>query len=355
MSQKIFYVQVIEAREVISRFPGSVVSPGVVVKYNGTKKSTGYKAGKTYWAEIFTFPVDNVLTDNISFQLREKGYHVVSSDWIGEIKLKMSDYDDGNVHLKWFRLGATDGKQHSRAPKGVILLKIHLTTRSDKPFYKKPAERQLSYDEWIEWSESQYANKHTSGAAAQPYPVEGSLARSRSVSISGDSRRDHYAKHRSKSVSDPATGLNGLDNRKLARSAETPSDGDVSDRSSSSGSPPARLMREDSANSTGEEMPQKKFPISPLTSSPPQPVMKRLPNDLLIDLSTPEMRTPKQAVPRKTSTNPFSADVMSLADKFAESTTMSTHQPMGARQLTGNPFLDPTPEISRVSRPHEAY
>lgn len=51
-------------------------------------------------------------------------------------------------------------------------------------------------------------------------------------------------------------------------------------------------------------------------------------------------------------TNPFSADVMSLSEGLA---AVSVHNKNTERVLTGNPFLDPTPEIPRAPRPHAAH
>ncbi|PRP88054.1 hypothetical protein PROFUN_04482 [Planoprotostelium fungivorum] len=321
-------IVVIEAREVVSRIPAATVHPGVVVKYIGggstQKKGTGYKSGKTYWAEIFTFPVDNVHNDGVTFQLREKGYHVVSSDWLGEVTLKLSDYDDGNVHLKWFRLGNAKSKQHTKSGKGVLLLKIHLTTRNDKPFYKKPCERQLSYDEWIEWSEAQYANVHRGKGTEEDYPTLDDNERQRSGSISnmheGRDRKGDFGRNRSKSTSSavvdrPKKEETSFEEKKLAKS-----DLDVAHKP--------------------------RFPISPIMATPP--VHKKLESSLLIDLSTPEVKKPSPVMVRKANTNPFSSEVLSLAEGMEQMMNKNL------RPLTGNPFLDPTPEIARV-KPHAAH
>lgn len=253
----------IEAREAVSRVPTATIYPGVVVKYNGSgtssKKSTGFKAGKTYWAEIFTFPVDNIHSDSVTFQLREKGHHVVSSDWMGEVTLKLSEYDDGNVHLKWFRLGESKAKQHTHKGKGVLLLKVHLAGKNDKPFYKKPSERQLSYDEWIEWSEAQYANSHRGRGEEEEYPVVDNRIRSTSMRglKEGKDRREDFARNRSKSTSEAVREPSEEKQKRLAKSTEEE-----------------------------EKAAKPRPPISPVTSTPPAVPGK---NEMLIDLSTPEV------------------------------------------------------------------
>ncbi|PRP77954.1 hypothetical protein PROFUN_08488 [Planoprotostelium fungivorum] len=157
---KICYIQVLEAEEVVVRGHTGPPKCAVKINYNGSstyRKSTSFKTGSTHWAEIFQFSVDNIRNDYISVSLREKGNHVVNSDWIGELTIRPLHYDDGEVHRRWYRLGDAKYKQHRKGGKGVLLLKIHVCSRDDKPFYKPPVEKELSYAEWIDWSEGKRA------------------------------------------------------------------------------------------------------------------------------------------------------------------------------------------------------
>src|SRR5690554_4190339 len=58
--------------------------------------------------------------DWISVEVREKGFHIISSDWIGEVHIRTRDYLDGKVHQKWFKLGPGAWKRHTRRPRGYI-------------------------------------------------------------------------------------------------------------------------------------------------------------------------------------------------------------------------------------------
>jgi len=151
--KKYFYVKVIEAKDVVIKTRYYQSEPFVSIKMNGHeyigKKRTNYHMGREWWDKIFKFTSKSPTTDWIAVEVREKGYHIVRSDWLGEVQVRIKDYADGKVHQKWFKLGGGAWKHHTRKPKGCIHLAFQLMeNKFDHPFNKKPVEPSMTYEEW---------------------------------------------------------------------------------------------------------------------------------------------------------------------------------------------------------------
>eukprot|EP01119_Soliformovum_irregulare_P019540 TRINITY_DN620_c0_g1_i1.p1 TRINITY_DN620_c0_g1~~TRINITY_DN620_c0_g1_i1.p1 ORF type:complete len:366 (+),score=61.04 TRINITY_DN620_c0_g1_i1:69-1166(+) len=154
-NKKYFYVKVIEAREVVQKGLYYTTEPFVTVKKNGHefkhKKTTSYAVGKEWWDVVFKFSTKHIDRDWIAVEVREKGWHVVSSDWIGEVQVRVRDFADGKVHQKWFKLGLGAWKHHTRRPRGYVQLAFQLkNTPFEHPFGTDPVEPVLSFAEWID-------------------------------------------------------------------------------------------------------------------------------------------------------------------------------------------------------------
>jgi len=168
--KKYFYVKVIEAKDVVIRTNYYQSEPFVSIKMNGHeyigKKTTNYHMGREWWDKIFRFTCHNVHTDWISVEVREKGFHLIGSDWLGEVQVKVKDYADGRVHQQWFKLGGGLWKNHTRKPKGCIHLSFQLmNNKYDHPFTSKPVERPLTYQEWQESLELRRTIKSSKGSS----------------------------------------------------------------------------------------------------------------------------------------------------------------------------------------------
>jgi len=152
-SKYYFYVKVIEAKNVVMRTTFYQSEPFVSIKVNGHEffgnKRTTYHTGVEWWDKIFRFSLNNFQFDWITVEVREKGYHIIRSDWLGEIQIKVKDFADGAVHQKWFQLGGGIWKHHSRKPRGCIQLAFQLIkNKMDRPFITLPAEPVMTYNEW---------------------------------------------------------------------------------------------------------------------------------------------------------------------------------------------------------------
>jgi len=108
-----------------------------------------YRIGVEWWDTVFKFSCKDIQRDWIAVEVREKGFHVFSSDWLGEVQIRVKDYSDGRVHQKWFRLGRGAWKTHTRRPKGSIYLAFQLMdNKYGHPFSSKPVEVPQTYQEW---------------------------------------------------------------------------------------------------------------------------------------------------------------------------------------------------------------
>jgi len=138
---------VIEARGISLHDP--TIEPFVVVKLNGSsfnQKSTNHKLGIQWWDKTLSVKVTNVDYDWIAVELREKGYHILNSDWIGELQFKVREFQDGAVHQDWYQLQKSAVKRHSKPPRGFIHLAFQLlTSKSERPFAQI---KDIPFDEW---------------------------------------------------------------------------------------------------------------------------------------------------------------------------------------------------------------
>jgi len=153
MDKKYFYIKVIEANGIVVRTKYYQSEPFVSIKKNGNeifgKKRTEYRIGVEWWDTVFKFSCKDIQRDWIAVEVREKGFHVFSSDWLGEVQIRVKDYSDGRVHQKWFRLGRGAWKTHTRRPKGSIYLAFQLMdNKYGHPFSSKPVEVPQTYQEW---------------------------------------------------------------------------------------------------------------------------------------------------------------------------------------------------------------
>jgi len=151
--QQYFYVKVIEAHGVIVKGVSDYCEPFVTVKKNGHeylhKKSTKFHSGVEWWEQSFRFKIKSVEIDWVAVELREKGLHLMSSDWIGEVCLKVKEYKDGFVHEDWFKLGKGSWKMHTRQPRGYLHLAIQLKdNKYDRPFEIEPKAKRQTFEEW---------------------------------------------------------------------------------------------------------------------------------------------------------------------------------------------------------------
>jgi len=141
-------VKVIEARGICLHDP--TIEPFVVIKLNGddfTKKSTGYKLGIQWWDKNLCLTVKHLEYDYITVELREKGYHLITSDWIGELQFSVKDFKDGQVHQNWYQLQTASVKKHTRQPRGYIHLAFQLLrSKSERPFAR--ALEIINFEEW---------------------------------------------------------------------------------------------------------------------------------------------------------------------------------------------------------------
>jgi len=157
--KKCFFIKVIEAHGVLVKSDYYVSEPFVSIKMNGNefskKRTTNYHMGRQWWDRIFNFSTSDIKNDWLAVEVREKGYHLLGSDWIGEVKIRIKDYADGKVHQKWFKLGGGAWKSHTRKPRGAIHLAFQLASNKNvHPFNTPPIEETLTYEQWNATSES---------------------------------------------------------------------------------------------------------------------------------------------------------------------------------------------------------
>jgi len=146
-------VKVIEARDIKDQ--NRICEPFVTGKLNSHehfhKKSTRYLSGVDWWEQTFRFRIKNIEADYVAIEVREKGMHVIGSDWIGEVALKVRDFKDGEVKENWYKLDNTYAsmKVHRRKPRGYIHLMIELKhNKFERPFIDEPKQQRLTFDEW---------------------------------------------------------------------------------------------------------------------------------------------------------------------------------------------------------------
>lgn len=151
------YVKVIETHGVLgTQAPSDLLcsfEPFVTIKLNGHeflhKKSTKYHSGVEWWEQTFRFKITQPDLDWVAVEVREKGLHLLGSDWIGEVQLRVKDFMDGKVHENWYKLGKGAWKNHSRQPRGYIHLSIHLLpNKYRRPFEGEEPSKRLSFEEW---------------------------------------------------------------------------------------------------------------------------------------------------------------------------------------------------------------
>jgi len=148
-----FYIRVIEVKEVVIKSLYAITEPFVRAKLNGIpfqKRATSYHIGREWFDRIFRFNIHNQETDWILVEVRDKCFSLFGSDWIGEVRLEVKDYLDGEVHQKWFALESGNGKHRHRKPRGSIHLQLHLTnSKVSHPFNSKPIEPILTFEKWL--------------------------------------------------------------------------------------------------------------------------------------------------------------------------------------------------------------
>jgi len=156
-ARRYVYVQVIEC-EGIAQDQGQLTEPFVEIKYNGSshlnKRHTKYKQGVEWWEKTFRFKVKDLETDWFAVELRDKHFHTFSSDWIGEVQLKVNAFTDGEIHEAWYKLSKGNWKYSSKQPKGHIHLAIQMmNTKYERPFADQQFEK-TSYEQWRSLSNS---------------------------------------------------------------------------------------------------------------------------------------------------------------------------------------------------------
>lgn len=150
-SKKYLYIQVIEAQGIVLN--PNLCEPFVEIKYNGSvvlhKKATKCHTGVEWWEKTFMFKVKDIEHDWVAVEVRDKAWHMIQSDWIGEIQLKVNTFQDGVIHDNWYRLGK--GSHHySRDPRGFVHLAIQmLPNKTERPF-SDPDFHKTSYNDWVE-------------------------------------------------------------------------------------------------------------------------------------------------------------------------------------------------------------
>ncbi|PRP77967.1 hypothetical protein PROFUN_14071 [Planoprotostelium fungivorum] len=131
---------------------GDETTPFITGKINGHehlhKKSTKIHSGDSWWDQVFRFRVKDNEADYVTIELRQKGEHLVMSDWIGEVLLRARNFRDGNVHENWFPLGEGTIKRHTRLARGYIHLMVHLVNRGTQPFQTPSVEGNLTFEDW---------------------------------------------------------------------------------------------------------------------------------------------------------------------------------------------------------------
>jgi len=103
-AKRYLYVKVIEARDVVIRTRYYQNEPFVSIKQNGHevihKKKTTPHSGREWWDKIFRFTIKEVDYDWIAVEVRDRSFHVMRSDWLGEVQIKAKEFSDGKVHQK---------------------------------------------------------------------------------------------------------------------------------------------------------------------------------------------------------------------------------------------------------------
>jgi len=151
MTKQYVYIKVIEAQGIIK--DADLCEPFVEIKYNGSthlhKKCTSCKNGVEWWESTFRFKVKDVNTDWFAVEVRDKSWHMLQSDWIGEIQLKVSAFLEAGISDSWYKLGKGQWKSHNKEPKGYIHLAVQiLNNKVERPF--SDDFRKMSYEEWLE-------------------------------------------------------------------------------------------------------------------------------------------------------------------------------------------------------------
>jgi len=157
------YVKVIEARKVAQRSSFYVNYPFIRLNLNGKDiRNTNFRAGIEWWDKIFCFKLYkfNSADQYMLVQARDKSIHVFGSDWLGETKIYTTDFYDGKVHQKWFKLGR-GRNYHSRIGKGYVHLAFHYFENSSdvniRPFSQLPVEPVQTFDEYLAQTENTWS------------------------------------------------------------------------------------------------------------------------------------------------------------------------------------------------------
>lgn len=149
-NKKFLFIQVVEAQGIISTL--NLCEPFVEIKYNGSeilhKKSTKYQNGVEWWDKTFKFKVKEIEYDWIAVEVRDKSWHVLNSDWIGEIQLKASTFKDGEIHDNWYKLGKGNG-HYMKEPRGYVHLAIQMVSNTVERPFADPDFKKMSFDEWV--------------------------------------------------------------------------------------------------------------------------------------------------------------------------------------------------------------
>nr|BAK01870.1 predicted protein [Hordeum vulgare subsp. vulgare] len=147
--KKWIYVQVIESEGIVQ---DGAMEPFVEIKYNGSshlhKKSTRYRQGVEWWDKTFRFKVKDSDRDWVAVEIRDKGAHTISSDWIGEVQIKIAPFVDGEVHEEWYKLERGNWKSNTQKARGHIHLAFQMMTNQfDRPFADQPFQK-TSFQDW---------------------------------------------------------------------------------------------------------------------------------------------------------------------------------------------------------------
>jgi len=120
------------------------------------EKNTNFKAGVEWWDKVFQFKTDvSIKQLYLISQARDKSIHVFGSDWLGELRINLEEFCDGQVHQKWFKLG-NGRRHHNRVPRGYIHLAFEYREYNDgsRPFSKLPVERIQTFEEYLAVSDT---------------------------------------------------------------------------------------------------------------------------------------------------------------------------------------------------------
>jgi len=166
---KFFAVLVLEAVDLV---PESPVQQGVKdqmeafvrVTLNGSellnKKSTAIKKGNTSWNELFEFKIEHQENDWVAVEIRERGYHLLASDWLGEVQLWVRDFMDGKSVDTWYALGKGLWKNHKREPRGFVHLRVQvMDNKFAEPFGDLLDQAPVSFKEWKEKGSAEKGKK----------------------------------------------------------------------------------------------------------------------------------------------------------------------------------------------------